>query len=54
MADDFNEPLSPMGQAAAGLHELYKALCGAGFTKQEALSIVAISMANAKTDDDTP
>lgn len=34
--------LSPLAQDAASMHEIFLALCGAGFTEQQALTLTAL------------
>lgn len=44
MADELQEPMSAMGQAAAGLHVTYVAMREAGFTEREAILFIATSV----------
>lgn len=41
MPNEMPEPMTELGQSAAMFHELYLAYVAAGFTKQEALKIIA-------------
>ena len=36
-----DEPITPLGEAAAYMHELFMALVDAGFTDNQAISLVA-------------
>jgi hypothetical protein len=54
MAEEIPDPMSVMGQAAAGLHETFLTLTRAGFTERQALTIIAITLANAPREDPPP
>lgn len=52
MRDDADSPLSPMRQTAIMLHEWFMSLRDAGFTEEQALSLIFHSMMVNRGDDD--
>lgn len=48
------EPMTPIGEAAAALHEGFTTMIAAGFTENQACKILGAMLAAGHTDSDDP